>query len=186
MQRCSIMTFIVRKGLEIFERTRLITHGCPKARGPLPTSLPPTILRAIFHSLPRNYCTALMPQREERSLVDPLWLRIIAFQSITRPLWDSWAIVNERTVASPRRPALSRITINGARNTRLFGDPQPRGGPWYPRYASTHRSASRMSSPRTRPVRQGVVVRRLPSHKRRPSVAARLWPLSGFRLFFDL
>ena len=44
---------------------------------------------------------------------------------------------NELTVASPRGPILSGISISGARDTRQSRDPQPRGGPRYPRYVST-------------------------------------------------
>ena len=80
-------------------------------------------------------------RNETRSPADSFCLRIIALRSITRPFWDSQldrnGRTNELTVASPRGPVSSGISISGVRDTRQSRDPQPRGGPRYPRYVST-------------------------------------------------
>lgn len=118
MQRCSIMTFVVRKGLEIFVRTRAINHvrlcQSPRSFSFVSSTHDSTLYFIRFQEVIARHWR----HSERRSLVDTLWLRIIALRSITRPFRDSWSIADERTVASPQGPALSRIIINGAWNMR--------------------------------------------------------------------
>lgn len=176
--RCKVSCDIPSRGSESpSKREWLITHARLKARGShlLLPPFPPMTLRYISIA-PRSYCTT---SRKVRPFVDPLRLRIIAIQSITRSL-SRFLVDSEqtdgRTVASPR--GFAPIPRNqhklGPRYETLRRPTRACGSPRYPRY---HRHSWRESHV----VRRGVVVAQGPdpSYKRRSTAATavRLRPL---------